>query len=121
MPSWALVALAVRIGVACALVGAGAGCARSARPNVTPASPPQTSSFVAADVIADVKDFAVALGGHATDNFLRRSDRHTSDNRCYFTGRLQLPEFYSALHMIREDGERRAAARADNDGLPYSE
>jgi hypothetical protein len=63
-------------------------------------------------VIADVKDFAVALGSHATGNFLLQSDRDTSDNRCYFTGKLQLPEFYSALRMVREDAQS-CAARAD--------
>ena len=59
-----------------------------------------------------MKDFAVALGGHATENFVRLSDRQTSDNRCYFTGKLQLPEFYSTLRMVRED-EDRCAARGD--------
>ena len=63
-------------------------------------------------MIAEVKDFAVALGGHATENFLRHSDHRISDNRCYFTGKLQLPEFYSALGMVRED-EDRCAARSD--------
>lgn len=100
----------VLIGVACA--AAGYGCARNPRTTVTPSAPSPTPPFVAAEVIAEVKDFAVALGGHATDNFLRHSDRHTSDNRCYFTGKLQLPEFYNALHMVREDGQR-CAARSD--------
>jgi hypothetical protein len=80
---------------------------------------PPGAHFVAAEVIAEVKDFAVALGGHATDNFLRQSDRHTSDNRCYFTGKLQLPEFYSALRMVREDGERCAARSGDHDVFFY--
>ena len=70
-------------------------------------------------MIAEVKDFAVALGGHATDNFLRQSDQHTSDNRCYFTGKLQLPEFYSALRMVREDGERCAARGDEHDVFFY--
>ena len=112
MPSWAVVARAVGIGAACVFVVTGAGCARKPRPNVTPASPRQTSSFVAAEVIAEVKDFAVALGGHATDNVLRHSDHRISDNRCYFTGKLQLPEYYSTLRMVRED-EARCAARSD--------
>jgi hypothetical protein len=102
----------VRIGVACAIVAAGYGCSRNPRADVTPSVPPPTTQFVASEVIAEVKDFSVALGGHATDNFLRHSDRHTSDNRCYFTGKLQLPEFYNTLRMVREDGER-CAARSD--------
>jgi len=119
MSPWILVARAVRIGVACAVATAGAGCARNPRPNVTPVSPPQISPFVAAEVIAEVKDFAVELGGHATENFLRHSNNQTSDNRCYFTGKLQLPEFYSALQMVREDGERCAARSGEHDVFFY--
>ena len=66
-------------------------------------------------MIAEVKDFAVALGGHATENFLHHSARIVSDNRCYFTGKLQLPEFYSSLRMVREDGERCAARSIEHD------
>lgn len=95
------------------IVLAGAtGCAGRPRPDVTPPLPSPTIHFVAAEMIGEVKDFAVALGGHPTDNFIRHSDRHTSDNRCYFTGKLQMPEYYSALRMVREDGER-CAARGD--------
>jgi hypothetical protein len=114
MPRWALFARAVRIGVACAVVAAGAGCARNPRAAVVPASPAASpaAAFVAAEVIAEVKDFAVALGSHATDNFLRQSDHQISDNRCYFTGKLQLPEYYSSLRMVRED-EAHCAARSD--------
>ena len=104
----------VRIGACCAAIAAAEGCARNPRAAVAP-DPARASAapaFVATEVIAEVKDFAVALGGHATDNFLVQSDRHTSDNRCYFTGKLQLPEFYSALRMVREDAES-CAARAD--------
>ena len=119
MASSALVARTVRIGVACFIVATGAACARNTRPNVTPASPSQPSSFIASEVIAEVKDFAVALGGHETENFLRHSENHTSDNRCYFTGKLQLPEFYSALHMVREDGERCVARGAEHDVFFY--
>jgi len=85
-----------------------------------PVSIPTEAHFVAAEVIAEVKDFAIALGGHATDNFLRHSDQHTSDNRCYFTGKLQLPEFYSALHMVREDGERCATRSGAHDVFFYA-
>jgi predicted aminopeptidase len=66
-----------------------------------------------------VKDFAVALGGHATGNFLRHSDHITSDNRCYFTGRLELPEFYSSLGMVREDEDRCAARGGEHDVFFY--
>jgi hypothetical protein len=89
-------------------ISAVSGCTMRTRPAVTPSSLP--SRFVGTEVIGELKEFEEALGGHATENFLRFSDRHTSDNRCYFTGRLELPEFYSALRMIRED-EAHCAAR----------
>jgi hypothetical protein len=118
MAASAFVARAVRIGLACLVLAAGTGCARNTRPILTP-SAPQPSAFVASEVIAEVKDFAVALGGHETQNFLRHSENHTSDNRCYFTGKLQLPEFYSALRMVREDGERCAARGGEHDVFFY--
>ena len=109
----------VGVGAACAVVAASFGCAGKAPPSLTPASPSSTTQFVAAEVIAEVKDFAVALGGHATENFLRLSDSQTSDNRCYFTGKLQLPEFYSSLRMVREDGDHCAARGGEHDVFFY--
>ena len=89
-------------------------CAGKPRPDVTPTPVPTTTpaQFVAIEVIGELKDFEERLGGEATENFLRHSDRHTADNRCYFTGKLELPEFYSSLKMVRED-EAQCAARAD--------
>jgi len=103
-------------------LAAGYGCAAKTRPDVTPVEPAASpvSLFVAAEVIADVKDFAVTLGSDATGNFVRSSDRRMSDTRCYFTGKLELPAFYSTLHMVRED-EARCAARSDeNDVFFYA-
>src|SRR5688572_17062649 len=108
-----------RISLVCVVVAIGYGCARNPRADITPGAPPTTTQFVAAEVIAEVKDFSVALVGHATGNFLRHSDRHTSDTRCYFTGKLQLPEFYSALRMVREDGDRCAARSSEYDVFFY--
>lgn len=112
---------ALLTGVACVVIAASFGCARNPRVAVAPASPAASASepFVASEVIAQVKDFAVELGGHATENFLRHSNTHNSDNRCYFTGPLQLPEFYSALQMVREDGERCAARSGEHDVFFY--
>ncbi len=112
---------ALLTGLACIVVAAESGCARNPRAAVAPASRAASGSnaFVASEVIAEVKDFAVELGGHATDNFLRHSGNQTSDNRCYFTGKLQLPEYYSALHMVREDGERCAARSGEHDVFFY--
>jgi predicted aminopeptidase len=119
MPPWTDVGRAACLFVTFAALTAGTGCARPTRPNVTPASPTGTSQFVAAEVIAEVKDFAVALGGDATANFLVSSDRLVSDNRCYFTGKLQLPEFYSTLRMVREDEERCTARSSEHDVFFY--
>jgi hypothetical protein len=96
------------------------GCAARARTDVTPASRPASSiQFVGLEMIGELKGFGESLGGHATENFLRHSDRHTADNRCYFTGKLELPEFYSALRMVREDGDRCAARSGEHDVFFY--
>ena len=106
---------------ACLTLAAGYGCGAKVQPEVTPGEPASSTvtQFVAAEVIADVKDFAVTLGGDATGNFVRSSDRRISDTRCYFTGKLELPAFYSSLHMVREDEERCAARGGENDVFFY--
>ncbi len=119
MPSWPRVTRAVRIATVCAVAPVLANCAKRTHPNVTPSAQPQPSQYVAAEMIAEVKDFAVSLGGHTTGNFLTHSDRRTSDNRCYFTGKLQLPEFYSALQMVREEEERCIARSGEHDVFFY--
>ena len=85
------------------------GCAARVAPHVTPAS---ASSFSPIDVIGELKEFEEGMGGHPTENFLSYSPRLVADERCYFTGKLQLPEFYSRLHLVREN-EQRCASRAD--------
>jgi hypothetical protein len=119
MPCWPGVVRAVRIAMLGAVAPVLANCAKGVHPNVTPAAQPRPSQYVAAEVIADVKDFAVSLGGHTTGNFLTHSDRRTSDTRCYFTGKLQLPEFYNALQMVREDEERCVARSGEHDVFFY--
>ena len=105
----------------CLLVLAAGACASRPRPAVTPAepSPSAVTQFVAAEVIAEVQDFAITLGSEATGNFAKSSDRYTSDNRCYFTGKLELPAFYSTLRMVREDEHRCTARRGENDVFFY--
>ena len=115
-----------RSGACLVILLSAAACASNPRPAVATSGPPSSSSVAAAttftvsEAIAEVKDFAVSLGSHATDNFVRQSDRIISDNRCYFTGKLQLPEFYSSLRMVREDGERCAARSNEHDVFFYS-
>ena len=56
---------AARLCAACAVVAAGYGCSGNPRPGVAPVARPSPAPFVASEVIAEVKDFAIALGGHA--------------------------------------------------------
>src|SRR5688572_24676847 len=103
------------------LVVAGASaCAGRTPPQVRPVTPPPSQSFSTLEVIGELKAFAEELGGHPTENFLRFSDRYSADERCYLTGKLQLPEFYSGLRMIREDEEHCAARAAEDDVFFYS-
>ena len=89
-----------RLSLASLFVAGVSGCAARLRPEIAPSLPPPHS--VGIEMIGELKDFAEALGGQATENFLRHSDRLTADNRCYFTGKFQLPEFYSTLRMVRD-------------------
>lgn len=95
------------------------GCAGRVRPELVRIPAPSSAHIVGLELIGDIKDFAEGLGGDATENFLRHSDRQTSDNRCYFTGKLELPEFYSTLRMVREDGDRCAARSREFDVFFY--
>jgi len=92
------------------------GCAAKARPAAAPAPPRAYSGL---ETIGELKTFEESLGGHPTENFLRVSDRPAADERCYFTGKLQLPEFYSGLRMAREDEEHCTGRTADNDVFFY--
>ena len=77
MPVFARGIRALRIGVACIAVAARGGCAGKARPALTPGVFVAVAPFVAAEVIAEVKDFAVTLGGEATGNFRASSERRS--------------------------------------------
>ena len=104
--------------VACVVVlTAISGCSARVPPQVTASSRP--AWLMGTEAIGELKDFAEALGGQATENFLRYSDRRTADNRCYFTGKLQLPEFYSSLRMVREEEAQCAARSNDYDVFFY--
>jgi hypothetical protein len=89
------------------------GCAARVAPHVARHETPlSASAFSPIEVIGELKDFGEAMGGHPTENFLSYSPRLVADERCYFTGKLQLPEFYSRLHVVREN-EQRCTSRAD--------
>ena len=93
------------------------GCATSTRPHVDPLRAPSVLSGI--EMIGELKAFEESLGGHETENFLRYSSRPTADDRCYFTGALQLPAFYSGLRMVREDESRCLARAPDSDVFFY--
>jgi putative aminopeptidase len=95
--------------VVCLLAMSAAGCSQRVPPQVTPAS---SQPFSGIEVVGELKAFAEAMGGQPTENFLSYSPRLVADERCYFTGKLQLPEYYSHLRLVREN-EARCTARAD--------
>jgi hypothetical protein len=108
-----MVPLGIRIrtfSVAWTMVMMGAvGCTARVAPNLAPSAPATTSGI---ELIGELKDFAESMGGQPTENFLSYSSRIVSDERCYFTGKLQLPEFYSNLRLARES-EAKCTARSD--------
>ncbi|MCM3880512.1 MAG: aminopeptidase [Vicinamibacterales bacterium] len=85
------------------------GCAHKTAPQVTPLPP---SAAASVETISELKAFEGVLGGQQTENFLRYSTRAMADERCYFTGKLELPKFYSGLRLVREE-QSRCAARSD--------
>ena len=48
-----------------------------------------------------MKAFEQTLGVQATKNFLQYSDRGRAVYRCYFTGKLELPDSYHELHLAQ--------------------
>jgi hypothetical protein len=95
----------------------GCGCATRTRPHMDPVPSPSKLSGI--EMIGELKAFEESLGGQETENFLRYSSRPTADDRCYFTGTLQLPEFYSGLRMVREDESRCLARASESDVFFY--
>ena len=79
------------------LIVAAASCS-SRRPAPTKGPP-----FPRQEVIAELKDFQQTLGVERTGNFERYADTPRALFRCYFTGRLELPESYEALRLIESD------------------
>jgi hypothetical protein len=57
-----------------------------------PASTPQ-------DLVGALKDLEKTLGFRKTENFRRHSDDTVADYRCYYTGKLELPESYEGLKL----------------------
>ncbi len=53
------------------------------------------------DLVRAVKGLEAKLGFHPTGSFERSSKKAAVDYRCYYTGILQLPEFYDGLRLKR--------------------
>ena len=51
------------------------------------------------DLIGRIKQLEKALGFRHTKNFSRASDKAVAAYRCYYTGKLELPESYEALRL----------------------
>jgi hypothetical protein len=112
-----------RRSLAVLVLAAASACASRTPPQVMPASPAafdvNASPSQPAALIAEIKAFEGATGVAPTGNFLTSSPRLTSDERCYFTGKLQLPEFYSGLRMERESEARCEARAGESDVFFY--
>ena len=90
------------------LAAAVSGCTTAhVSPRVSTSSP---AAFSGIELVGELKTFAESMGGQPTENFLNYSTRAVSDERCYFTGKLQLPEYYNSLRLVREN-EARCASR----------
>lgn len=59
--------------------------------------------FSRQELITELKDFQHTLGIGSTGNFRRYSDTPQALYRCYFTGKLELPESYDGLRLIESD------------------
>ena len=60
-------------------------------------SPP--GSTTPQDLVGALKQLEKRLGFRKTENFRRDSDQTVADYRCYYTGKLELPESYEGLKL----------------------
>lgn len=77
-----------------ALVVIAAGCIMKRTAVTVPVSYPRQQ------LIAEIKDFQKTLGFDEEKNFLRYSDDQPALYRCYYTGKLDLPESYDQLRLV---------------------
>jgi len=80
------------------LAAASAACSLN-KPAATTPTPSQIPPSQA--LVTDMKAFEQTLGVEATNNFLSYSASQRAVNRCYFTGKLELPGSYRDLHLVR--------------------
>jgi hypothetical protein len=79
----------VAFGIALSLAAPRRGHAREE------ASPPTSTQ----DLVGALKHLEKSLGFRKTENFRRQSDETVADYRCYYTGKLELPESYEGLKL----------------------
>ena len=75
-----------------------APCGLTAATETDTTSPP--GSTTQQDLVGALKHLERALGFRKTENFSRPSDQSVADYRCYYTGKLELPESYEGLKLI---------------------
>lgn len=79
--------------VGAALVAASLGCSMKRAPTM-PVAP-----FPRQELIAEIKDFQKTLGFEDQENFSSYSETQKALYRCYYTGKLELPESYEKLRL----------------------
>jgi hypothetical protein len=95
------------------LVGAAAGCSPRKPPAVTPSS---TGTAGTLETIQEIKAFQETLGIEHTDDFLQYSAGPLAINRCYYTGKLELPASYRGLRLT-QDPQADCLARGATDDV----
>jgi hypothetical protein len=65
--------------------------------------PPASTTFANQQIVEELKDLQRALGFEDTKNFVRLAERPTAIYRCYFTGKLELPDSYRQLRFAQGD------------------
>jgi len=65
--------------------------------------PPAAAPFANQQIVAEMKDLQKALGFEDTKNFVRLAEQPTAIYRCYFTGKLELPDSYRQLRFVQGD------------------
>lgn len=78
------------------------------------ASPP-AGPIARQELIAAIKDLEKSLGFKPTNSFLTQSNQTVAYYRCYYTGKLELPESYEGLQLKKgtKDGCAVDAAKYD--------
>jgi hypothetical protein len=90
-PSWLAVARCCVVFVIALILASRGGSAEkdsTSPPNSTPQ-----------DLVGALKDLEKTLGFRKTGNFRRQSNDTVADYRCYYTGKLELPESYEGLKL----------------------